>query len=211
MNFKKFPTLALGAIAGFSLLTVGFVSEAGAISYDLNCVTATTTCPSSITWGTIEFVQNGNNVDVTVDLIDDFKILQVGLNTSQTSGTYDTVGSNLGVIEAFNTGQVQGNGSYVGRFDLLIPDPPPGNVGLNVATFTISWSGGALNVNDLATQLDTANLLFAAVHIGNCGSITACPNDSIQVGTGVPEPASLMLLGAGLAGVGIWRRKSGKI
>ena len=49
-----------------------------------------------------------------------------------------------------------------------------------------------------------------SVQISETSATIAFDNLSFNPVTSVPEPASLMLLGAGLAGLGIWRRKAGK-
>jgi PEP-CTERM motif-containing protein len=85
----------------------------------------------------------------------------------------------------------------------------PGGTGLNI-TFTLA--SGVTGFSAFPSNGAPNNAQFAA-HVrygGDCSGFVS--NGTTTPGTNgacaaVPEPMSLMLLGAGLAGVGIWRRK----
>ena len=165
-------------------------------------------------FGTVDVTQVGANVHLVVDLANgppntvswaqtsfaDFLLFKFN-GTGIVLGDISIVQTFLGQNLVANTGTFNGDGT--GPFSFGISCTTCGNGALGI-TSNLDFSVANATIADL-TAGNPLNIFVADVfssQTGNSGPVDVGPNTP-----SVPEPASLTLLGLGLAGLGWSRRK----
>lgn len=216
MNKNRFGKLVLAAFVAWSL-SIAIPAGAVTVFYlDENSINLAGGPWASVTLSDVTSTDGRDGVHFVVDPIDSAfsKLGNFGLQSF-----YFNENTNFGnqlTVENFNPTSwinkyVDGFGSAgpYGKFEFL--EKGTGSIRANPLTFDVfAPMNFSLSIEDLSTALSTEGYIFAA-HIADFdgpGSKTSGKfATDAPPSTPVPEPGTILLLGAGLLGLGILRRR----
>jgi hypothetical protein len=200
--FLRVVTLVLAS------LVIGLPSASAATCADIsNCTFAFNDSDAFGTglFGTVNLALNTGKITITVDLADDYRLIDTGSHESFTFN--DTVGGSLVLDNFSNANYTPGAGNPgtnppFSIFEHAVVYGGGNNNGVNVLSFVVSRTGGLVfnDVNqlvELSTGGGNRSAYFAADVINGAG-VTGAVGANGDPLVSTPEPGSTVLLTSGV-------------